>query len=44
MAALVFERKAVVVMWVVVLNTLLAGCKPVQQVVVAYLQMIAITM
>ena len=45
MAALVFEHKAVDVAWAVVLNTLLVGCKLVQQVVAAFLkclQMIAI--
>ena len=40
MAALAFEHKSVV--QAVVLNTLLIGCKLVQQVVAAYLQMIAI--
>ena len=38
MAALVFEHKAVVVAYAVVLNTLLAGCKSVQQVVAAFLK------
>ena len=45
MAVLVFEHKAVVVACAAVLNTLLVGCKLVQQVVAAfltYLQMIAI--
>ena len=42
MAALAFEHKGVFVVQAVVLNTLLIGCKPVQQVVAAYLQMIAI--
>ena len=44
MAALVFEHKAVVVVWVVVLNTLLAGCNLVQFVAACLkrLQMIAI--
>ena len=38
MTALVFEHKAVVVACAVVLNTLLAGCKLVQQVVAAFLK------
>ena len=38
MAALVLEHKAVVVAYAVVLNTLLAGCKSVQQVVAAFLK------
>ena len=38
MAVLVFEDKAVDVAWAVVQNTLLAGCKLVQQVVAAYLK------
>ena len=38
MAALVFEEKAVDVAWAVVLNTLLVGCKLVQQVVAAFLK------
>lgn len=38
MTALVFEHKDVVVACAVVLNTLLAGCKPVQQVVAAFLK------
>ena len=42
MAALVFVHKAVVVACAVVLCTFLGGRKPVQQVVAAYLQMIAI--
>ena len=43
-AVLVFVHKAVVVACAVVLRTLLGGCKPVQQVVAAYLQTIAIRM
>ena len=43
-AVLVFVHKAVVVACAVVLCTLLGGCKPVQQVVAAYLQIITIRM